>query len=306
LAFGGSFFSAASSASYVLRRAVWTAVFLLCLCRPAEPDVRGSRDHPLFKRPAGYQIVSYFQGDRAAVLPLENGSVSLAGRQTEILYRTKGTPLSASALVYRFLTSLQGAGGEVLFRENPALGGRRAVGKFVRPGRDVWVTQEVLSLREYRLTVLEESGRRPSLPPSPVPAKSLDTEAQVLDLLYSLERTGRLEFPVKFPSRSSVPQKGYEKNFEKFALLMEKDPSMNFRVETYTDSGLKPAEERALLRERAAALVDLLAGRGADRKRLTTEAVSGSEPLSESSQNAPPRGVVRLTLVESAESGPNR
>jgi outer membrane protein OmpA-like peptidoglycan-associated protein len=305
MAFGGSFFTVTGS-SFPLslpRKAVLAVVFLLFLPRPAEPDVRGSRDHPLFKRPAGYVIANYFQGDRAAVLPLENGSVSLSGRQTEILYRTKGTPLSASALGHRFLTSLQSAGGEILFQESPALGGRRAVGRFIRPGRDVWVMQEVLSLREYRLTVLEEGGKRPSLPVYPVPAETLDREAQVLDLLYSLERTGRLEFPVKFPSRSSVPLKGYERDFEKFALLMEKDPSMTFRVEAYADPGLKPAEERALLRERAAALLDLLADRGADRSRLTTEAAA---PDSAVSRSAPPRGVVRLTLVEPAGSGPDR
>jgi hypothetical protein len=205
-----------------------------------------------------------------------------------------------------------------MFGENLALGGSRAVGRLTRPGRDVWVMQEVLSLREYRLTVFDEGGKRLPLPASPVPAESLDREAQVLDLLYSLERTGKLEFPVKFPSRSSVPRKGYEKDFGKFALLMEKDPSLNFRVETYTDPDLKPAEQRTLLRERAAVLLGLLADNGADRKRLTTEAAApgstlsqgalsqGELPQSAPSRDAPPRGVVRLTLAESAGSGANR
>jgi hypothetical protein len=299
--FGGSFFTAEKFFLSLPRKVALAAVFFLCLSFPAESDVKGSRDHPFFKRPAGYRIIGYFQGDRAAVLPLGNGSVSLSGRQTEILYRADGSPLSASALGHRFLTSLLGAGGEVLFRESPALGGRRAVGRFVRPGRDVWVTQEILSLREYRLTVFEEGGKRAPLPKYPVPAESLDKEAQVLDLLYSLERAGKLEFPVKFPSRSSVPQKGYEKDFEKFALLMEKDPSMRFFVETYTDPGLKPAEQRILLRERAAALLDLLTDRGADRSRLTTEPGQPSENAP--AENNPPRGAVRLTLVKPSEGG---
>jgi hypothetical protein len=300
VAFGGSFFTVRDS--FLPRKAVWAALFLLglFLFRPAESGAGERRDHPLFKRPAGYRIVSYFQGDRAAELPLESGSVFLTGRQTEILYRTAGSPLSASTLSYRFLASLQSAGGEVLFRENPALGGRRVVGKFIRPGRDVWVMQEVLSLREYRLTVLEEGGKRPSLPAYPFPAESLDKEAQVVDLLYSLDRTGKLEFPVKFFTHSSIPQKGYEKDFEKFVMLMEKDPSLNFRIETYTDSDLKPAEQRTLLRDRTAALLSLLTDRGADRRRLT------AEPSANAAQDGPPRGVVRITLVESAESGLNR
>jgi outer membrane protein OmpA-like peptidoglycan-associated protein len=105
-----------------------------------------------------------------------------------------------------------------------------------------------------------------------------------------------------FPPNSSVPQKGYEKNFEKFVLLMEKDPSLNFRIETYTDPALKPAEQRALLRDRTAAILGLLADRGADRRRLTTEAApTGVTPSGDASpQNAPPRGVVRLTLIEPA------
>jgi hypothetical protein len=295
VAFGASFFRGRGffPARGIVR--VWAAAFLLFLflpglSRPAESEPRGSRDHPLFKRPAGYRIVNYFQGDRASVLPLESGAVSLSGQQTDILYRSDGRPLSASALVQRFLTSLQGAGGEVLYQENPSLGGRRVVGKFIRPGRDVWVTQEVLSLREYRLTVIEERGKRRSLPASPVPTEALDKEAQVLDLLYSLERTGRLEFPVKFPARSSVPLKGYEKDFEKFVLLMEKDPSLNFRVETYTDPDLKPAEQRTLLRERRAALLGLLTNMGADGRRLTTEP-------SADAQTGLPSGVVRLTLA---------
>jgi hypothetical protein len=304
VAFGGSFFTAENFFLSLSRKAVLAAVFFFCLSVPAESDVKGSRDHPLFKRPAGYRIVSYFQGDRAAVLPLGNGSISLSGRQTEILYHADGSPLSASALGRRFMASLLSAGGEVLFRESLALGGRRVVGRFVRPRRDVWVIQEILSLREYRLTVFEEGGKRPPLPKYPVPAESLDKEAQVLDLLYSLERKGRLEFPVKFPSRSSVPQKGYEKDFEKFVLLMEKDPSMHFLVETYTDPDLKPAEQRTLLRERTAALLGLLADGGADRSRLTTEAKQPSEPFdSAPAGNDPPRGAVRLTLVKPSEDG---
>jgi hypothetical protein len=289
-----------------LRGAVWTAVFflsflsLLLLARPAESDARGSRDHPLFRRPAGYEIVNYSQGDLSRTLPLERGSVALSGRQTEILYRTKGRPLPASALGRRFLASLQRSGGEVSFQESPALGGRRIVGRFIRPGRDVWVMQEVLSLREYRLTVFEEGGKRSPLSASPVPVESLDREARIVDLLYSLDREGKLEFPVKFPSSSSVPQKGYEENFENFALLMEKDPSLHFRVETYTDPDLKPSEQRALLRERAAALLGLLADRGADRRRLTAEAeVSETESVS-------PRGAVRLTLIDPAEGNSSR
>ena len=81
---------------------------------------------------------------------------------------------------------------------------------------------------------------------------------------------------------------------------------MNFRVETYTDSGLKPAEQRTLLRERAAAVLDLLTAGGADRKRLTMEAVSPENaPSRDDSQNVPPRGAVRLTLLESSEFTPN-
>ncbi|MDR1048672.1 MAG: hypothetical protein LBL51_02860, partial [Synergistaceae bacterium] len=278
-------------------------------------EVRGARDHPLFRRPDRYELFASSSADRSVTWPIADGTLFLTGRLTELSYRAKGPqkPLSASALGWRFAEALLRAGGDLVFQENLALGGRRSVGRLSRSEYDVWVTQEVLSLREYRLSVIRvpkgwaitervpwgqafkdgyETRAREPEPLSPELTKKYEEEAQALDLLYAVERTGRLELPAVFFPGGSVLQKGrHEAGFRKFALMMEKDPSFYFRVETYTDPDKKPAEQRALLRERAAAAVDALTALGADGTRLTTEAGDGDSPP------PVPRGLVRLTLL---------
>jgi outer membrane protein OmpA-like peptidoglycan-associated protein len=251
-------------------------------------DTWGSRDHPLFRRPYGYDIADYVVSD--GVLKILGNSAFLSGKMTEITYYTQGQPLSPSELALRFTASLKKAGGEILFREEPGLGGRYAAGKLSCPKGDVWVVQESTSLREYRLTLLETSKSASY----PLPAAVNDeAEAQVLDLLHTVDRTGVLEFPARFASGSSTLSKGYEAGFKKVVMLMEKDSSLKFRVSTYTDSNLKPSEQRALLRERGAKLVDTLARMGADKGRLTIDLSTG-ETVS--------RGVVRLTSVDSVDT----
>ncbi|MDR2528346.1 MAG: hypothetical protein LBD04_04925 [Synergistaceae bacterium] len=270
-------------------------VFLAFLALSREPALATpARDHPLFRRPGGYAIVGYSQSDRALALPLAEGSVTLSGRATQIFYRTKArSPLSTSDLGQRFLASLRKAGGEVVFAEDPALGGCRAVGKLIRTGRDVWVAQEVTSPREYNLTVVEVPNKLTLAAPPVLSNDLYETEAQVLDLLHAVDRLGVLEFPVRFASNASAPAKGYEKNFRKFAMLMEKDPSLKFHIAVYPDSGMRPSEQRLLLRERAVSLFNVLTRLGVDAKRLTTEAPEGTE------LPAAPRGFVRLTSVSS-------
>jgi hypothetical protein len=194
------------------------------------------------------------------------------------------------------LAALSSAGGEVVFEENLSLGGRRIVGKIHREGREIWVTQDVTGLREYKLSLLEVKNAGKGVASRGIPARELEIEAEVLELLYTVDRTGKLEFPAKF--KGSVLQKGYENDFKKFAMLLDKDASLVFRVDTYTDSALKPAEQRPLLRERTAALIEAMVASGADVARLKDGTESGpGAPLEDAGRETPPRGV-RLTLVK--------
>ena len=286
----------------MLRRMAFLTAFIVFSCSPAFalPDIKGSRDHSLFRRPAGYAIISYSQRSDAVTIPVKNELVSLSGKQTDILYAAAGQPLSASVLGERFIEAVRRAGGEIVYQENPGLGGRRIAGKLVRSGRDVWVIQDAVSLRQYRLVILETPNHRGNVLPSAANSSDIyEMEAQVLDLLHELDRTGRLEIPVKFAGGSAVLQRGYETGFKKLVMLMEKDPDVSFRVETYAESSSKPAEQRILLRERSMAIVDALAALGADRKRLTTE-TENSEV-----QPSPVRqGLLRLTIASIENAAP--
>jgi hypothetical protein len=260
-------------------------------------DVRGARDHVLFRRAAGYEIVKYSVEDRSAAFPLDDGNIFLTGRLTEIFYRTKRQPLSFSALGSRFVSALRGAGGEIVFRENLALGGRRVVGKLARPGRDVWVMQDAVSDREYRLAILEAAAPGAGVIPPAVVSYDYEAEAQTLDLLDTVERTGKLDVPARFATGASALLKGYEADFKKCVMLMEKDPSLKFYIASYLDPGLKPSEQRNLLRERGAVLFEVLAAMGADRSRLTTEL-----PASAPGDFTVPHGFARLTSIDSVNS----
>ncbi|MDR1977628.1 MAG: hypothetical protein LBQ42_02730 [Synergistaceae bacterium] len=274
------------------RVALLTFAVVWCASSGFAYDTWGSRDHPLFPRPYGYDIADYAERDDS--LRILGHPAFMRGKMTEIVYYAQGQPLSPSELGVRFIASLRRAGGEIVFREEPGLGGRYVAGKFAHPGRDVWVVQEAVSLREFRLTFLETPNGAPA--PHSYPAVTDDeTEAQVLDLLHAVDRSGSLEFPARFASGSSALSKGYEPGFKKVVKLMEKDPSLKFRVSTYIDSDLTPAQQRTLLRDRAAKLVDTLVGMGADKGRLAMDLATGeaATPVS--------RGVVRLTSVDSVE-----
>ncbi|MDR1622869.1 MAG: hypothetical protein LBS00_10890 [Synergistaceae bacterium] len=276
--------------------ALLTIVMVLCVSSGSAYDTWGSRDHPLFHRPSGYDIAGYEVSD--GVLTISGHSAFLSGKMTEITYYARGGPLLPSQLALRFIASLQKAGGEIVFREEPSLGGRYVAGRLARPGRDVWVVQESTSLREYRLTILETSNPETSKGASPAVSPAADeTEAQVLDLLRTVDRTGVLELPARFAAESSALSKGYEAGFKKVVMLMEKDSSLKFRVSTYTDSNLKPSEQRALLRDRARKLVDTLVSMGADKGRLAMDLSTG-----ETANSAAAPGVVRLTSVDSVDS----
>jgi outer membrane protein OmpA-like peptidoglycan-associated protein len=283
----------------MLRKFVWAVVVLLGTSSAFAADGGYCCDHPLFRRPFGYEIVEHTVGDRVVELPSGRGTLSRAGRLTEIFYRTRIQPLSSSALGQRFLLSLQKAGGEIVFRENPGLGGRRIVGKLARKGKNVWVMQEVTALREYRLIILETpKGEAPmsyraTAANTSVKAMNNEMEAQVLDLLHLVDRTRKLEFPARFAHGSSTLPKGYEANFKKCVMLMDKDPSLKFRVASYTESDLRSSEQRTLLRDRTSRLFEALVEMGADRERLTTEVPA------EGAADVVPRGVVRLTVVDS-------
>jgi hypothetical protein len=265
-----------------------TVVMMWCVSSSFAYDTWGSQDHPLFRRPWGYDIADYVVKD--GVLTIFGNPAFLSGKMTEITYYTQERPLSSSELALRFIASLRKAGGEILFREEPGLGGRYAAGRLSYPRHDVWVVQESTSLREYRLTILETSKTPPFLSPAAV---NDETEAQVLDLLHTVDRTGVLELPARFASGSSTLSRGYEAGFKKVVMLMEKDSSLKFRVSTYTDSNLKPSEQRTLLRDRATKLVDTLVSMGADKERLAMDLSTGE---------ATGRGVVRLTSVDSVDS----
>ncbi len=270
------------------------ALIICAVSAGALSDVAGSGDHPLFRRPAGYRIVSYSRGNRSVTLALGNEIVALYGKQTDILYKTEGKPLSPAELNDRFTAALGKAGAEILSGENPLLGGRRVVGRLTRPGRNVWVMQDVLSLREYRLVVMETPNNLRSLSSIPVSHDIYETEAQVLDLLHLAERTGRLELPVTFVSGTNILQKGFEPGFQKIVMLMEKDPSLLFRVKAGADAGIKPIEARIQLRNRAIALVDELVRMGADPGRLTAATGNNEEP-------PVPSGVAHLVAVRSSD-----
>ena len=278
----------------MLRKTVFAVIIFLLFVQSAfAGDVSGSRDHPLFRRPSGYAVIAYSAKDGGMAVPGENGNLFLSGRMTDIYYRAERQPLSSSALTQRFLLALRKAGGEVLFQENPALGGARAVGRLIRPGRDVWVTQDVLSLREYRLTVLETPNNRTNLLPIPVSCDLFETEAQVLDLLHRLDKIGYLDFSVGFASGSSDLPKEVQLDLEKIVLLMGKDSSLSFSVSAYADSGMRPADERRLSLNRRTAFLEALVRLNADASRLT------AEPSGEGKDggNDAPHGVVRLTSV---------
>jgi hypothetical protein len=246
----------------------------------------------LFPRPAGYSITEYESANSAAVMHLADGELPLAGRVTEIRYATKrARPSGSPVLMRRFLDAVGRAGGEVVFSENPALGGLRAVGRLPRDGRDVWVEQEVTPPRGYKLTIVDVPAMRVPRIPRPVPPESeYEAEALSLDMLRIVERDGGIDFHVTFARGSDRLGPGYEADFKKFAMMMKKDPSMRFRIETFTDTDRKPSAQRTLMRDRISALYSALVSLGADGKRLTK--------IPSSEATAPvPRGLARLVLL---------
>jgi hypothetical protein len=128
----------------------------------AQNDARGSSDHRLFPRIAGYEITSYRDAD-PVVEQFRNGQGlardTVEGRVTTIAYALprggSQQPTPALGLVRYYEGIVQRLGGTVLFRQ-PVYGELTA--RLVQNGREFWLKLHLENTREYGIAIAERSA----------------------------------------------------------------------------------------------------------------------------------------------------
>lgn len=202
-----------------------------------------------------------------------DGTVFVGGKRSFYLYRTEGNKIDQTAVIEHYISALEHAGGTLIWKESPSLGGRRLSGRIIKNGYETWFHLELLSLREYMITeVTRAVNIHETVELKGEETELIKTEAEALKLLYIVDNTGELTLDVKFKLGQASPVR-ITPMFAQIAAMMRKDLSYSFRVEVPVDSPKtgSPEQVRTLLRNRRVELTNALIKAGVPASRITSE-----------------------------------
>jgi hypothetical protein len=137
---------------------VWVMMASIGIAAAAETDVKGSSDHPLVPRIAGFYISGYTQVEMGSRRFTDQNKkiVVVEGRRVDIEYtQPRGTLASGELKIRRTLQNdARQAGGTVLFDDTF---NRCTTLLFQKDGRETWVDVRAYD-RMYRLSIVEKAA----------------------------------------------------------------------------------------------------------------------------------------------------
>lgn len=216
------------------------AVSSLSAAGAAEPDVKGSKDHPLLSRMPDFRITEYktFDFDSYRFNHQDPKHVTVEGRKYSIEYKlNKGATEPGELKIRRNIQdALKKVGGTVVFDDNFNKCSTIVV---QQEGREIWV--EVKSYNNmYRLTTVEK--------------KSMEQEvvATAEKVGNDIRATGHAAiYGIYFDTAKATIKPESAKAIEEVAKLLKTDATLKVYVVGHTDnvggvdSNLKLSQERA-------------------------------------------------------------
>jgi len=235
---------------------------------PAQTDVKGSADHPVFpSRMPGYSISLYQQQGFGSYRFRTSPVTEVEGKYTRIHYYLKNVNEHPGGLAIRrnYENAIKKAGGVVL-HSNDNLSVLRAR----KDGVEIWAEVQASNRTQGRIYFLHIVERT--------------AMAQVItaDLLASaLDRDGFVALDVHFATGKTEILPESQPLIEEAAKMLKARPALRVGVEGHTDNVGTAAANQILSEGRARSVVAALSAAGIDAKRLAAAGFGQTKPVAD-------------------------
>jgi OmpA-OmpF porin, OOP family len=253
----------------------------------AQPDVRGSKDHPWITRMPDYYISKYEVSEFAGFDPTVIGGkdVHWEGKVTSYGYSRKegGRPISELQIVRNYETAIKQAGGKILGGDE-----RRVATEIRKGGALTGVYVEVFNEgRDYSLTIVESQTMQ----------QEVVADASVMR--NDLADTGKtIVQGIYFDTASATIKPESERALAEMVKLLNGAPALKVYVVGHTDSVGSLDSNLKLSSDRAASVVKAIAARGVAAPRLKPAGVGPYSPVASNDTDAGKAKNRRVELVK--------
>ena len=247
------------------------------------PDVEGSKDHPLLTRMPKFYINDYLhQFDLSTWEFGEEQSVQVEGMRTFINYiyqEESGFP-SAYQIVKNYLTAMSKLGGEVVYKQNDM-----ALMKATVKGCQIWVY--VMAYDDgwqYDLTIVEEG--------------EMTQEVTASALLSALNDQGHVAVYINFETGKADISPDSKAIIDEIAQVLDDEPDLKLRIEGHTDNVGADQANMTLSEGRARAVAKALVQKGIEAGRLVPIGKGETQPIGDNATEEGRAQNRRVNLVK--------
>ena len=253
-------------------------------------DVEGSKDHPMFSRVPGYQIVSYDAQDFAKFELSVDPAKTVEGKLWRIEYALKeGAKKVGPLQIGRSHTDLFVKRGGKRPTEDLSAGGGATVANLKTGGKTIWVQVDISNSGEgFMLTVLEETAMEQLV------------EFSTMELAAALADKGSIALHnVLFDTGKATLLAASTEALAPVGELLKSDPSLKLEIQGHTDNVGLAATNLKLSQDRALAVkAHLVKTYGISATRLTTAGFGNTKPVGDNKTEAGRAENRRVELVK--------
>jgi len=252
----------------------------------AQEDTEGGKDYPLFSRWPGYYILHYdHKKFDTYTYQLKDRKETVEGDKYYIDYRIKdGAEIAGNLEIIRnYENAIRKAGGTVLYTPEDK---DYTVGKIVKEGKEIWVCVDPYQGGRYiSLYIVERQSMEQTI------------QANAASWFSDISTTGHAAvYGIYFDTDKAEVKPESEPALAEMAKLLKGNPSLNVFIVGHTDNTGTFEHNMKLSQDRAASVVNTLAGKyGIAEARL--KAV-GAGPIAPTASNETEEGRAKNRRVE--------
>ncbi len=272
-------------------RHVVSVLFLSFVCASVsaaqETDVKGSKDHPLLSRMAGYYISSYEtkEFDSVDVAYLSGAEAKWEGRVVRLAYTVQpgGRQVSMNQVGKNYEGAILKAGGKILYTD-----GRVVCARIEKGGAKTYVQASAFNDGANYELIIVETG-----------TMNQEVVADAAALRQGIAAEGKVAvYGIYFDSGKATLKAESEPTLAQIVKLLQQNPRLSVLVVGHTDATGAFDANLKLSAERAGAVVTALVERGIAAGRLKPHGAGSTCPVETNRTEDGKRKNRRVELVE--------
>jgi OOP family OmpA-OmpF porin len=218
---------------------------------PAQEDLAGSKDYPLFTRWPGYYIMHYdHKKFDSYAYQLKDRKETVEGEKYYIDYSVKdGAEIAGNLEIIRnYENAIRKAGGTVLYTPEDK---DYTVGKIVKEGKEIWVCVDAYQSGRYiKLDIVERQAMDQTI------------QANAVSWFSDISTTGHAAvYGIYFDTDKTDLKPESEPALEEMAKLLKNNAALSVFIVGHTDNTGTFEHNMKLSQDRAAAVVSALVGK---------------------------------------------